>query len=154
METNVNTHLLQAQALGLGSGFPNPQAEPCTSLDKSTALKPPPLPQPTSTAAEECVDMNSQSEMDGLEFLYQPPPDLIGVEGTVFAVAADIDIQSPLLLDILADKPQAQLKLLSRKGMSFVILSLPPKKLQSYQKSRMERMVDILAYSHMSANLL
>jgi len=28
METNANTHLLQAQALGLGSGFPNPQAEP------------------------------------------------------------------------------------------------------------------------------
>jgi len=30
----------------------------------------------------------------------------------------------------------------------------PPKKLQSYQKSRMEQMVDILAYSHMLANLL
>jgi len=70
-------------------------------------LKPPPLPQPASTAAEECVDMNSQSETDGLEFLDQPPPDLTGVDGTVFAVATDIDIRSPLLLDILADKPQA-----------------------------------------------
>jgi len=28
METNADTHLLQAQALGLGSGFPNPQAKP------------------------------------------------------------------------------------------------------------------------------
>ena len=75
--------------------------------ESSTALKPPPLPQPASTAAEGCVDMNSQSKTDGLEFLDQPPPDLTGVDGTVFAVATDIDIRSPLLLDILADKPQA-----------------------------------------------
>ena len=51
--------------------------------------------------------MNSQSETDGLEFLDQPPPDLTGIDGTVFAVATDMDIQSPLLLDILVDKPQA-----------------------------------------------
>ena len=30
-----------------------------------------------------------------------------GHDGTVFAVATDIGIRSPLLLDILADKPQA-----------------------------------------------
>jgi len=71
------------------------------------ALKPSqaPLSRPlASTAAEECVDMNSQSE----KFLDQPPPELTGVDGTVFAVATDIDIRvgSPLLLDILADKPQ------------------------------------------------
>ena len=55
-------------------------------------MKPPPLPQPASTAAQECVDVNPQSETDGLEYLDQPPPDLTGVDGTVFAVATDIDI--------------------------------------------------------------
>ena len=85
---------------------------------------PPPLPRPlASTAAEECVDMNSQSETDGLEFLDQPPPDLTGVDGTVFAVATDIDIQSPLpvLLDILVDKPQA-----SQQKMNVLRHSQPP----------------------------
>ena len=72
------------------------------------ALKPSPLSRPlASPAAEECVDMNSQSE----KFLDQPLPELTGVDGTVFAVATDIDIRlglgSPLLLDILADKRQA-----------------------------------------------
>ena len=107
------------------------------SKDKSkssTALKPPPLPQPLAlTAAEEYVDMNSQSETNGLEFLDQPPPDLTGVDGTIFAVATDIDIRSPLLLDILADKPQAP-----QHKRDLLCRPQPPlfKKLQSCRRSQ------------------
>jgi hypothetical protein len=114
--------------------------------------KPPPLPQPASTAAEECVDMNSQSEMDVLEFLDQPPPDLTGVDGTIFAVATDIDIRSPLLLDILADKPQASFSV--EKECPLSSSASPPRSCSHTKGVRMERMVDILAYSHMWANLL
>ena len=80
--------------------------------------------------------MNPQSETDGLEFLDQPPPDLTGVDGTVFAAATDIDIRSPLLLHILADKPQASQQ--------------KRKKLQSYQRSQNGANG---RYIHMSANL-
>jgi hypothetical protein len=46
------------------------------------------------------------TEDDGLEFLnhLQVPPDLTGHDGSTFTVAKDINLMSPILIDILTDK--------------------------------------------------
>jgi hypothetical protein len=50
-------------------------------------------------------------ETDGLGDLDQPPPNLTGVDGTRFTIASQVDIQSPVLLDILSDKPEVPKKM-------------------------------------------
>jgi len=62
---------------------------------------PPPPPQPAVSE-----ENSSQVEMDGFEYLDELTPDLTGIDGTAFTVAALIDIGKPILLDILSDKPQ------------------------------------------------
>jgi hypothetical protein len=54
-----------------------------------------------------CTSEGAQPEADVFECLdQQAPPDLSGVDGTAFSAASHINIQSPVLLDVLADKPQ------------------------------------------------
>jgi hypothetical protein len=72
--------------------------------DKSgiiTKPSPPPL-----TSAVSAMDSTKATESDGLEHLDQPPPNLTGIDGTAFTVASLVDLQSPLLLDVLSDKAQ------------------------------------------------
>jgi hypothetical protein len=49
-------------------------------------------------------------EHDGLQWLDKPAEDLAGVERRVFIVANGVDIQSPILRDVLSDKPQDHMK--------------------------------------------
>jgi len=58
---------------------------------------------------------HSEISNDGFGYLDQLPPDLEGITGTSFMVAAHVDIQSHLLLDILSDKPQTMQKGQSRQ---------------------------------------
>jgi hypothetical protein len=65
-----------------------------------------------------CDEKDSCAEPDGLECLDESPPDLTGVDGTVFTVTADVDIQAPLLLDVLANKAHP-----SQKKGTWVLLA-------------------------------
>src|SRR5262245_62254669 len=72
-----------------------------TSTDKSNA-KPPSQP-PNSHPLE---DDAANPEDNGLEFLNWPPslPNLAGQDCRAFFVAKEVDLASPILLDVLADK--------------------------------------------------
>ena len=68
-----------------------------------------PLPRPRgrnglSTTNSDTLESNAGTESDGLEYLDRPPPDLTGLDGRTFTVTKDIDLRSPVLLDILGDK--------------------------------------------------
>jgi len=71
-----------------------------------------------SAAVAETAAATSNTADDGFEELDQSPPDLTGINRMTFNVSTDVDIQSPILLDILADKPQPPP---NKKG------TLPPK---------------------------
>jgi hypothetical protein len=81
-----------------GKSAPKPATKPAT--------KPPPLRGSTSSSTPDShtLEISAGSESDGFECLNRPPPDLAGVDGKTFAVAKDIDLGSPVLLDILVDK--------------------------------------------------
>jgi hypothetical protein len=71
--------------------------------DKSASSSTKPPPKRKNTHSLETTTTSENSD-DGLEFLNQPPPDLTGLNGKTFAVAKDVNLTAPILLDILAEK--------------------------------------------------
>jgi len=64
-------------------------------------------PEPSHLSPSALGDKPSENnQLDGLEELDQPAPDLHGIEGAIFSPAKFINIRSPMLLDVLSDKPQ------------------------------------------------
>ena len=68
---------------------------------ENPTIPPPPCPAGTPPAAP---GLGEDTLSDGI--LDQPPPDLTGINAG-FNIAAEIDIESHILLDILSDKPLA-----------------------------------------------
>ena len=64
----------------------------------------PPL-QPLNS---QVFETTTEDRNDGLEFLNQPPPDLAGHDDSTFTVSKDINLMSPILIDILSDKAEVQ----------------------------------------------
>ena len=62
----------------------------------------PPL-QPLNS---QVFETTTEDRNDGLEFLNQPPPDLAGHDDSTFTVSKDINLMSPILIDILSDKAE------------------------------------------------
>jgi hypothetical protein len=70
--------------------------------DKSDAAKTPPQP----LAAENRINIEPETEKDGMNSLDQLPLDLTGIMGSAFSAAKDVNINSPALLDVLTEKQQ------------------------------------------------
>jgi hypothetical protein len=77
---------------------PKPTTKPVTK---------PPQPRGqngASTTNSDTLDISADTESDGFEHLNRPPPDLTGLDGRTFTVTKDINLSSPVLLNILGDK--------------------------------------------------
>ena len=70
---------------------------------KRPNLKPPLRPLNSQVTVSETEDHDNDLEFFNRD---QPPLDLTGHDGSAFTVAKDINLTSPILIDILAEKPE------------------------------------------------